>query len=108
MTWGLIMVYHGIMIIYQFLRFGTYPGVATTKDKKALRQLATHFVICGESLYGHVFDGMLLLCLDKDSADRVTREVHVVVCGPYIGGHMLAHKIMMIGYFWLTMETNCC
>ena len=37
--------------IYQFLRLGTYPEVATTKDKRALRQLATRFVICGETLY---------------------------------------------------------
>ncbi|WKA07081.1 hypothetical protein VitviT2T_024947 [Vitis vinifera] len=25
-----------------------------------------------------------------------------------MGGHMLARKIMRIGYFWLTMETDCC
>ena len=37
--------------IYQFLRSGTYPEVATTKDQRALRQLATRFVICGETLY---------------------------------------------------------
>ena len=37
--------------IYQFMRFDTYPEVSTTKDKRALRQLATRFVICGETLY---------------------------------------------------------
>ena len=31
--------------IYQFLRSGTYPEVATTKDQRALRHLATRFVI---------------------------------------------------------------
>ncbi|WKA12988.1 hypothetical protein VitviT2T_030329 [Vitis vinifera] len=36
------------------------------------------------------------------------REVHAGVCGPHMGGHMLAHKIMRTGYFWLTMETDCC
>ncbi|RVW62643.1 Retrovirus-related Pol polyprotein from transposon 412 [Vitis vinifera] len=25
-----------------------------------------------------------------------------------MGGHMLASKIMRVGYFWLTMETDCC
>ncbi|RVW71201.1 hypothetical protein CK203_054383 [Vitis vinifera] len=25
-----------------------------------------------------------------------------------MGGHMLARKIMRTGYFWLTMETDCC
>ena len=36
---------------YQFLRSGTYPEVATTKDRRALRHLATRFVICGDTLY---------------------------------------------------------
>ncbi|KAL6337553.1 hypothetical protein AAG906_037146 [Vitis piasezkii] len=36
------------------------------------------------------------------------QEVHAGVCGPHMGGHMLARKIMRTGYFWLTMETDCC
>ena len=51
--------------IYHFLRLGVYPEAATTKDKRALRQLATQFVICGETLYRRSADGMLLLCLLK-------------------------------------------
>ncbi|RVW47398.1 hypothetical protein CK203_105890 [Vitis vinifera] len=50
--------------IYQFLRFGTYPEVATTKDRKALRHLDTRFVIYRDTLYRQSADGMLLLCLD--------------------------------------------
>ncbi|RVW13091.1 Pol polyprotein [Vitis vinifera] len=73
---------------------------ATAKDKRALRQLATRFVICGETLYRRSPDVMLLLCLDRASADRVMREVHAGVCGPHMGGHMLARKIMRTGYFW--------
>ena len=67
--------------IYQFLKSGTYPKVATAKDRRALRQLATRFVICRDTLYRHSTDGMLLLCLDRDSIDHMTREVHVGVCG---------------------------
>ncbi|RVW19497.1 hypothetical protein CK203_116528 [Vitis vinifera] len=62
--------------IYQFLRLGTYPEVATTKDNRALRQLTTRFVICGETLYKQSTDGMLLWYLDHASADRVMRVVH--------------------------------
>ncbi|RVW97191.1 Transposon Ty3-I Gag-Pol polyprotein [Vitis vinifera] len=51
--------------IYHFLRLGVYPEAATAKDKRALRQLATRFVICGETLYRRSPDGMLLLCLDR-------------------------------------------
>ncbi|KAJ9678147.1 hypothetical protein PVL29_022899 [Vitis rotundifolia] len=85
--------------IYHFLRLGAYPKAATAKDKRALRQLAARFVICGETLYRRSADGMLLLCLDRTSADRVMREVHTGVYGPHMGGHMLARKIMRTGYF---------
>ena len=94
--------------IYHFLRLGVYLEAATAKDRRALRQLATRFVICGETLYRRSADGMLLLCLDLASTDRVMREVHARVCGPHMGGHMLAQRIMRTGYFWLTMETDCC
>ena len=84
------------------------PKLATTKDKRELRQLATRFVICGDALYRRSLDGLLLLCLDHASAHRVMREVHAGVCGPHMGGHMLTRKIMRTGYFLLTMETDCC
>ena len=76
-----MMVCHGIMIFIIFL-YGTYLEAVTAKDKRALRQLATHFVIHGETLYRRTIDGVLLLCLDRDSADRAMREVHAGVCGP--------------------------
>ena len=94
--------------IYQFLSFGAYPKTATSKDRRTLRQLATRFVICGDSLYRRSPNGLLLLCLDHASANRVMREVHARVYGPHMGGHMLVRKIMSTGYFWFTMETDCC
>ena len=65
-------------------------------------------MIRGETLYRRAADGVLLLCLDRDSTDRVMREVNAGVYRPHMGGHMLARKIMRTGYFWLTMETDCC
>ena len=85
--------------IYQFLIFSTYSEAATAKDRRVLRQLAIRFVICGETLYRRSSDGMLLLCLDRTFADRVMREIHARVCGPHMGGHMLARKIM----YWLLL-----
>ena len=94
--------------IYHFLRLSAYLDAATTNYKRALRQLAARFMICGGTLYRRSIDEMLLLCLDRASTDRVMREVHAGVCEPHIGGHMLAYKIMRTGYFWLTMEMDCC
>ena len=50
--------------IHQFLAYGAYLESATTKNRRALRQLATRFVICGDTLYRRSSDGMLLLCID--------------------------------------------
>ena len=65
-------------------------------------------MIYRETLHRRSTDGMLLLCLNQASTDRVMREVHGGVCGIHMGGHMLAYKIMRTGYFWLTMETDYC
>ncbi|RVW20536.1 Transposon Tf2-8 polyprotein [Vitis vinifera] len=94
--------------IYQFLECDAYLESASAKDRRALRQLATRFVICGDALYSRLPNGLLLLCLDRSTTDKVMREVHAEVCGPHMGGHMLARKIMRTGYFWLNMEKNCC
>ena len=94
--------------IYQFLRYNTYPEAVTAKDRRALSQLATRFVVHEETLYRRATDGVLLLCLNRDLADWAIKEVHAGVYGPHIGGHMLTHKIMRTGYFWLTMEIDCC
>ena len=59
-------------------------------------------------MYRRSPDGLLLLYLDHASTDRVMREVHAGVYGPHMGGHMLTRKIMRTGYFWLTMEIDCC
>ena len=85
--------------IYQLLRSGTYPEATTAKDRRALRQLTTRFVICVETLYRRSIDAMLLLCLDRASTDRVMRKVHTGVYGPHMGGRMLACKIMRTCYF---------
>ena len=90
------------------MRLDIYLEVAMTKDKRALRQMSAQFMICGETLYKRSVDGMLLLCLDRASANRVMREVHARVYRPHMGGHMLAHKIMRTDYFWLTIETDYC
>ena len=94
--------------IHQFLSYDIYQESASAKDRRVLRHLAARYVVCGDALYIRSPDGLLLLCLDCASADRVMREVHARVYGPHMGGHMLTRKIMRTGYMWLTMETDCC
>ncbi|RVW32435.1 hypothetical protein CK203_099866 [Vitis vinifera] len=69
--------------IHQFLAYDAYLESATTKDKRALRQLPPNVLFVGMPFIGGV-------------------------CGPHMGSHMLARKIMRADYFWLTTETYCC
>ena len=78
--------YHNI---YQFLSCDAYPKSASTKDRRALRHLAAIFVVCGDALYRRSPNGLLLLCLNHASANRVMREVHAGVCSPHMGSHMV-------------------
>ena len=34
-------------------------------------------------------------------------DIHEGTCGPHMSGHMLARKIIRIGYYWTTMEADC-
>ena len=34
-------------------------------------------------------------------------KVHQGICGPHMNGRMLAKKILRMGYYWNTMETDC-
>jgi transposase InsO family protein len=46
--------------------------------------------------------------VDKAEAGYLMLEVHATTCGPHMNGILLAKKIMLLGYYWTTMETDCC
>ena len=43
----------------------------------------------------------------KDEVKRIMEEIHQEICDPHMNGKMLAKKILRMGYYWFTMETNC-
>jgi transposase InsO family protein len=96
--------YHDIKT---FLQEGKYPEMASKNDQRTLRRLASHFLLSGSILYKRSSNTTLLRCVDKDEARELMKEVHEGVCGPHMNGYMLARKIMRLGYYWLTMESDC-
>lgn len=50
---------------------------------------------------------ILLRCVDANEANQLMKEIYKGKCGPHMNGHLLAKKIMRLGYFWLTMEIDC-
>ena len=43
----------------------------------------------------------------KEEAARVMEEVHQGICSPHMNEMMLEKKILRMGYYWTTMETDC-
>jgi ribonuclease HI len=94
--------------IKQYLESNSFPQEANQTDKRTLQRLVMQFTLCGNHLYKRSHNHVLLRCIDEAEAREVMQEIHAGVCGPHMSGVMLAKKIMLQGYFWLTMEADCC
>ena len=60
--------------------------------------MAIQYILCGGQLYRRSYDEIHLHCLKKEEVERVMKEIHRGICGPYMNGRMLAKKILMMGY----------
>ncbi|MGU5311739.1 hypothetical protein MAX14_22300, partial [Escherichia coli] len=78
------------------------------KDKKILRRLDGNFYLNGDVLYKRNFDMVLLRCMDRHEAGLLMTEVHEGFFSTHSNGHAMAKKMLRAGYYWLTMESNCC
>ncbi|GAU51646.1 hypothetical protein TSUD_414680 [Trifolium subterraneum] len=94
--------------IKRFLQSQEYPLGASNKDKKTLRRLAGNFFLTGDILYKRNFDMVLLICVDKHEADMLMHEVHEGSFDTHSNGHAMAKKMLRAGYYWITMESDCC
>ncbi|XP_055830943.1 uncharacterized protein LOC129899973 [Solanum dulcamara] len=94
--------------VKRYLETGTYPENATFNQKKAIRRMANNFFPSGEILYRRTPDMGLLRCVDAIEATKLLEQIHAGVCGTHMNGLTLAKKILRSGYFWMTMEHDCC
>ena len=70
---------------------------------RKLKVQASRFVIIKDVLYKRGFSQPYLRCLSREEADYVMREVHEGICGNHLGAWSLVHKLIRVGYYWLTM-----
>ncbi|XP_070003581.1 uncharacterized protein [Nicotiana sylvestris] len=92
--------------IKEYIAKGEYPEHANHTQKRILRRLANHFFQSGGILYGRTPDLGLLRCVDAKEASRLLKEIHAGTCGLHMNGFVLAKKILKVGYFKMTMETD--
>ena len=78
-------------------------------EKEAARKLkvqAARFVLIKDVLYKRGFSRPYLRCLGNEEADYVMREVHEGICGNHSGLRSLVHKLVRVGYYWLTVQKD--
>ena len=93
--------------IMRFVELGAYPNGADKRERHSIRMMATQYILCGGQLYRRSYNGIHFRCLRKEEAERVMEKVHQGIYGPHMNGRMLAKKILRIGYYRNTMETDC-
>ena len=49
------------------------------------------------------YDGVVLICLERDDADKFMKELHDGPVGRHFAGNTTAHKILRVGYYWPTL-----
>ena len=93
----------------------TTPIMSYLKDKflpedkdevRKLRVRAAKFVVMDEVLYKSGFSQPYLRCLTPDESHYVLRDVYKRAYGNHSGARFLFHKIVHIGYYWLSMQAN--
>ena len=52
-------------------------------------------------------DRVLLRCVDANEAKKIVGEIHEGVCGTHASGHIMVRQIMRVGYYWMTLESDC-
>ena len=97
--------YHDIKV---FLESGSLPSGTSVIDRKTMARQASKYVIGAGHLYRRSYNQMLLRYVSKREAHTLMLQVHAGTCGPHMNGVLLAKKIMLQGYFWSTMEADCC
>jgi hypothetical protein len=49
------------------------------------------------------YDGVLLICLEREDTNKVLKELHDGPTGGHFAGNTTTHKILRVGYYWPTL-----
>ncbi|XP_031096938.1 uncharacterized protein LOC116001189 [Ipomoea triloba] len=88
-----------------YIANGTLPDDTTRAKKVRLR--APRFQLIDGKLYKRSYGGPLLRCLTNDEAKIVIEEVHEGICSAHQGPRTLAQKIILLGYYWPSINLDC-
>eukprot|EP00253_Pinus_taeda_P026282 PITA_26282 len=77
-----------------YLKNGYAPPNLSYKNKRAIRLKAKNFTIIDDVLFKQNYDSVLLRCLKKQEAQKVSQELHDGPAGGHFGADTIAHKVI--------------
>ncbi|XP_070022155.1 uncharacterized protein [Nicotiana sylvestris] len=92
--------------IREYFAKGEYLEHMNHMQKCTLRRLSNHFFHIRGNLYKRTPDLGLQRYVDAKEASKLLEEINVGTCCPHMNGFVLAKKILRVGYFLITMETD--
>ncbi|XP_019200265.1 PREDICTED: uncharacterized protein LOC109193869 [Ipomoea nil] len=91
--------------LMEYLQHDRLPDVPQRARKAKLRE--PRFQVQDGRLYRRSYGCPLLRCLNSFEADLVMNELHSGICSSHQGGRSLARRIMVIGYYWPSIQLDC-
>ena len=73
------------------------------KQRRALRLKSALYHIFDGVLFRKNYDGVFLRCLEREDANKVVAKLHDGPTGGHFSRDTTSHKILRVGYYWLTL-----
>jgi hypothetical protein len=70
---------------------------------RALRLKSTQYRLINSVLFRINYDGVLIICLEREDTYKVLKEIHDGPAGGHFAGNTTAHKILGADYYWPTL-----
>jgi len=83
-----------------YLKNGYAPPKLKHKRKRDLRLKEIQYEIIDDVVFKRNCYFVLLRCLEKLEAQKISLELHDGPTSGHFGGNTTAHKIFHIGYYW--------
>lgn len=96
--------YSWTSLLLSYLKDGQLPP--DSDEAKKFKKQATKFTILNDVLYKRGFSLPYLRCVEKDETKYILEEVHEGICRDHMGARSLVGKIVRVGYFWPTMQSE--
>jgi hypothetical protein len=85
------------------LHHRTCPKNLNPRERRAMRLKFAQYRLINLVLFRINYDGVLLICLEREDADKVLKELHDGPTGGHFTGNTITHKILRVGYYWPTL-----